>query len=74
MNRRVIYSILFFVLCMFLISISKPSFVFKHDGNLKNFGIRRDDSLLSFGSISVVMSMLTHLVFGIIDLIAISTP
>lgn len=71
MNSRVVYSVIFFVLCMVLIGIKKPSFAFDYMGYPKHFGIRKEDSLLSYGSISVGLSVVSHIIFGIIDLIAI---
>lgn len=69
LNSRIIYSILFYILLMVLITISKPSVIFEKDGSLKMFGVGYDKTMFSFGVFSVVLAILSFYVFCIIDLV-----
>jgi hypothetical protein len=68
-NSRVIYSLLFFVLLMILIAVSKPSIVFNPDGSLKEFGIGDDKTMFSLGVFTVVVAIISFYTFCIIDLV-----
>ena len=68
-SSRIVYSIVFYVLLMMLIVLSKPSVVFEYDGTLKTFGIGYDKTMFSFGVFSVVLAVLSFYIFCIIDLV-----
>ena len=68
-NSRVIYSVLFFVLLMILVVLSKPSLVFDTNGAPKPFGIGEDKTMFSLGVLSIVIAILSFYVFCLIDLI-----
>ena len=68
-NSRIIYSIIFYILAMMLIVLSKPSVVFEQNGALKTFGVGYDKTLFSFGVFSVVVAILSFYIFCIIDLV-----
>ena len=69
LNHRVIYSTLFFVLLVALIIISKPSFVFSDDGEVKQFGVGDQKTIVSLGVMVVVLAILSYYVFAVIDLL-----
>lgn len=68
-NSRVIYSLLFFVLLMVLVAVSKPSLIFHPDGSLKEFGIGDNKTMFSLGVFTTVIAILSFYAFCIIDLI-----
>jgi hypothetical protein len=68
-NSRVIYSTLFFCLIMLLIAITKPKGLFDDKGRLRSFGIRSDETIMSYGSFSVILAITAHYVFSMIDLV-----
>lgn len=69
LNSRIVYSIVFYVLLMVLITISKPSVIFEKDGSLKLFGVGYDKTMFSFGVFSVVLAIVSFYIFCIIDLV-----
>ena len=68
-NSRLLYSVLFYVLLMYLIMLSKPSVIFEKNGVLKEFGIGYDKTMFSFGVFSVVLAVVSFYIFCIIDLV-----
>lgn len=69
--KRIIYSVLFYVLLMILVVLSKPSFIFKENNGaeLKPFGIGADKTMFSFGVFAVVMAIVSFYLFAVIDMI-----
>lgn len=70
-NSRIIYSIIFYVLLMILISIARPSVMFEKNGKLKSFGVGYDKTMFSFGVFAVVLAVISFYIFCIIDLVFI---
>jgi hypothetical protein len=68
-SARIIYSILFYILLIILITLAKPSVMFEIDGTLKPFGIGDDKTMFSLGVFTVVLAVLSFYVFCMIDLI-----
>lgn len=73
MNTRIIYSIIFYILLIVLIIISRPSFLFDASGNLRPFGVDIDGSgnktMFSLGVFSVVIAIISFYIFCIIDMV-----
>lgn len=69
LNSRIIYSVLFYVLLMLLIVISRTSLMFDEKGALRPFGVGYDKTMFSFGVFSVVLAVLSFYLFCIIDLV-----
>ena len=69
MNSRVIYSIVFFILLIILLYMSKSSIMFEQNGELKVFGLGPDKTLFSFGIITTIIAILSFYLFCVIDLI-----
>lgn len=69
--KRIIYSVLFYVLLITLIAISKPSLMFDTKGNIKPFGVSNDGekTMFSFGVFSIVLAIASFYIFCLIDLI-----
>ena len=68
-SPRVIYAVLFYVLLIVLISLSKPSIMFDDSGALKPFGIGEDKTMFSLGVFTVVLAVLSFYTFCFIDLV-----
>ena len=68
-NSRVVYSVLFYLLLMTLIFVSKPSIMFDEKGDIKRFGIGDTKTMFSFGVLTVVVAVLSFYTFCIIDLV-----
>ena len=68
-NSRVVYSVLFYLLLMILIFVSKPSVMFDDNGNVKHFGIGDHKTVFSFGVLTVVIAAISFYIFCIIDII-----
>lgn len=69
LSSRVVYSVLFYVLSVVLLVVSKPPIFFDRDGNIRPFGIGDDKTIFAFGVIATAMAILSFYVFCIIDLI-----
>lgn len=68
-SSRVIYSVLFYLLLMILIYVSKPPILFDEKGNVKIFGVGDDKTMFSLGVLTVVIAVLSFYIFCIIDLV-----
>lgn len=68
-NTRIIYAILFYILLIVLIIISRPSIMFESDGSIKQFGIGEEKTMFSLGVFTVVLAILSFYIFCMIDLI-----
>jgi hypothetical protein len=68
-SSRVIYSVLFYLLLMILIYVSKPSVLFDEKGNVRIFGIGDDKTMFSLGVLTVVIAVVSFYIFCIIDLV-----
>jgi hypothetical protein len=74
LNMRIVHSVLFYVLLMVLIFISKPSIMFEKNGDLKPFGVGYDKTMFSFGVFTVILAIMSFYVFCIIDVIFANRP
>lgn len=68
-NSRVVYSLLFYILLMILVIVSKPSIMFNDKGEVKQFGIGDDKTMFSFGVITCVIAIISFYAFCIIDIV-----
>lgn len=67
-NRRLLFSIIVLILCMLLIHINKPSFIFDKDGSIKEFGTGEHKSVYSLGVVASIISITSFYTFSLIDL------
>jgi hypothetical protein len=69
-NQRTTYTVLFYILVILLIIISKPSFIFNDQGLIKPFGVGGDDkTIVSLGVMVVVLSIVSFYMFACIDVV-----
>lgn len=68
-NTRLLYSIVFFILLITLVHMSKLSVIFDKDGKLRPFGIGDNKTMFSFGVFTVVLAILSFYFFCVIDII-----
>ena len=72
MINRLRISIVFYVLAMVLLYVSKPPLMFMPDGSIKPFGtqgsVHGETTLFSFGMMSIAMSIITFFAFSVIDM------
>jgi len=68
-NKRVLYSILFYILIVMLIFVAKPPLMFDNRGQFKNFGFGSNKTLFSFGVLITAIALVSFYVFAVIDLI-----
>lgn len=66
---RVVYSVLFYVLCILLVIVSKPSLVFQQDGSVKPFGVGNEKTVFPLGVFVVVGAIVSFYLFTLIDII-----
>lgn len=69
LNTRLLYSIVFFILLITLVYMSKLSVIFDKDGKLRQFGIGDNKTMFSFGVFTVVLAILSFYFFCVIDII-----
>lgn len=69
LNTRLLYSIVFFILLITLVHMSKLSIIFNTNGALRAFGIGDDKTMFSFGVFTVVLAILSFYFFCVIDVI-----
>lgn len=68
-NKRLVLSIVFFLLSMIVIVSLRPAFLFNEaDGSIKEFGVGFDKTIYSLGVVVVTLSILSFYVFSMIDL------
>ncbi len=68
-NSRIVYSLLFYILIIILVVVSKPSFMFKKDGTPIEYGVGEGRTVLSFGVFIVVAAIASFYIFSILDVI-----
>lgn len=67
-NKRVLLSITMLILCMVIITVTKPSFIFDKNGDIKPFGTGNEKSIYSLGVVVAVISVFAFYVFSMMDL------
>ena len=69
-NKRLILSIIFFLMSMSMIIIMKPNSLFNaQDGSIKEFGVGLDKTIYSMGVVVVCLSIFSFYIFSIVDII-----
>ena len=66
--ERTIYALVFYGLCMSLLTIYKPPALFRND-RIRPFGVGPDKTLLSFGSVSIGLAVSSMTLFTLVDVI-----
>jgi len=67
MNRNVIrrnitsFSIIIFIILYTIVLLFKPAFIFKKDGNLRNFGIGfRDKTVIPAWLLAIILAIMSY--------------
>lgn len=66
---RIVYSVIFFVLLMTLVYITKPTLLFKKDESIRDFGLNKKETVFSLGVFTALSAILSFYFFCMIDLI-----
>lgn len=69
LTSRIIYSLLFYILAVLLIFVSKPTFMFGADGEVKPHGVGEGKTVFSLGVFVVVMAIASFYIFALLDMI-----
>ncbi len=68
-SSRIVYAVLFYILLIVLIIVSKPSLMFDDYGNIKQFGIGDEKTMFSLGVFSVILAVISFYIFCLVDMI-----
>lgn len=70
-STRVFTAVILYIIIMFSIHYIQPSFAFKENGELRTFGVNKDngETVYSFGVITVVVAVLTFYPMCVNDMI-----
>jgi hypothetical protein len=68
-SSRLVYTILFYLLIIIALFITKPKLLFDDNNQIKSFGFRDNETLYSIGVISTILAILSYYIFTIIDYI-----
>ena len=68
---RVVYSVIFFVLVMTLLVVSKPSALFdpRSEGRPRPFGTGPGHTMFTLGVVTVLLAVLSLYMFTLIDMV-----
>lgn len=69
MNTRVLYSILFYLLIVVLVTIVKPKPFFDADKNTQAFGVGDGKTIFPLGVLVVLLSLVCYYFVTLVDLI-----
>jgi hypothetical protein len=68
-SKRTIYALLFYMLVVTLIIISRPGLMFTSGGNVKAFGLGNEKTIFSLGIFCAVTAIMCSYFFTLIDVI-----
>jgi hypothetical protein len=68
-SKRTVYALLFYVLVVTLIIVSKPGLMFRSEGSVKPFGLGNEKTIFSLGIFCAVMAIMCSYVFTLVDVI-----
>lgn len=68
-NSRIVYALLFYILLIILVIVSKPSVMFEKDGSIRPFGVGEDKTMFSLGVFSIVFAIVSFYIFCLVDMI-----
>jgi hypothetical protein len=67
-NARVFYALVFYLLCVGLVLLTKPSCIFTKDGKVKSFGVGQQQTSVSLGVVVALMAVVCFYMFAILDI------
>jgi hypothetical protein len=68
-NTRIIYAVMFYILLIMLVVVSKPAIIFETNGSIKRFGLGEDRTMFSMGVFSIVLAIISYYIFCMVDMI-----
>jgi hypothetical protein len=68
-NRRIMYSAMFFTLAMLIVLISRPIPVFDEHGAPQRFGLGPHKTPFALGVVTVLIAVISFYVFMLIDIL-----
>lgn len=68
-NSRVIYSLIFYVLSIILVTVVRPACMFRSNGSMIYFGVGGEHTVFPFGVFALVLAIISFYIFTVIDLI-----
>jgi len=69
LNTRLFYTLIFYILFVVILFITKPRFIFDQNGQITAFGVGKEKTIFSFGSIIMAFALVCFYLFAVIDLI-----
>ena len=69
LSSRIFYAIFLYLLIMTLIFLKRPTMFFEENGEIKNFGLKKDETMYSVGVFTVVLAIICFYLFCVIDMV-----
>ena len=69
LSSRIFYAIFLYILILTLIFLKKPKMFFEDDGEIKQFGLKKEQTIYSVGVFSIVLSIICFYIFCVIDMV-----
>lgn len=69
LSSRIFYAIFLYVLLMTLIFLKKPTLLFDEQGEIKSFGLKKEETVYSVGVLTVVLAIVSFYLFCVIDMV-----
>jgi len=69
LQSRIFYAIFLYVLILTIVFIKKPLLLFHPNGEIKQFGLHKNESIYSVGVLSIVLAIVSFYIFCIIDIV-----
>ena len=69
LSSRIFYAIFLYILIMTLIFLKKPSMLFEKNGEIKNFDLKKNETMYSVGVLTIVLAIVCFYLFCVIDMI-----
>jgi len=69
LQSRIFYAIFLYILALTIIFIKKPLLLFHQNGEIKAFGLHKNETIYSIGVMSIVLAIICFYIFCIIDII-----
>ena len=69
LSGRIFYAIFLYILILTLIFLKKPKMFFEDDGEIKQFGLKKEQTIYSVGVFSIVLAIICFYIFCVIDMV-----
>ena len=69
LSSRIFYAIFLYILILTLIFLKKPKMFFEDDGEIKQFGLKKEQTIYSVGVFSIVLAIICFYIFCVIDMV-----